>query len=114
MLEGFSNVAANCSVAGIYMTCKCQLSKLRKMKYHQINSIVDMAFSVQKKTFDFCRPALLALWLVRLVARVRGCLLWLAATIAAASVVGVIKRVRPGRSAEARLKVEAAIVRGTR
>lgn len=116
----FSDVAGKCSVAGIYMTCKCRLCKLRGFKNNKINSVIGISFPVPKKKkeeeedFGLCRPALLALWLVWLVARVRGCLLWLAATAAAASIVGVIKGVRPGRSAETGLEVEAPVVHGAR
>lgn len=32
---GFSKVAANCSIAGIYKTCKCKISKLRDKEHRQ-------------------------------------------------------------------------------
>lgn len=62
--------------------------------------------SLCKKTFD--RQALLVLRLVWLVAWICGCLLWL--TAATASVVGSVKSVCSGGSAEAGFEVEAPVV----
>lgn len=52
MLWGFSKVAAHCSKAGIYKTCKCEISKLRGKEHHQKLSIIEMLL-LFKKGFDF-------------------------------------------------------------
>lgn len=105
--QGFSKVATKCSMARIYVTCKCQSSKLQGKELHKKKSIIELVISLQED-LRFCRHALLVLRLVWLVARIRGCLLWL--TAAAASVVGSVKSVCSGGSAEAGLEVEAPVV----